>query len=99
MEDREPKCNPRVIGNLKKKKTTGIDVIIKIFQRGEKNQWITALNDLSIKIKSVHHIQGKNSWKTRNRTTLNYVLEKKNFESVIKKVYFKHSGRKRINDF
>lgn len=38
MEDREPKCNPRVIGNLKKKKTTGIDVIIKIFQRGEKNQ-------------------------------------------------------------
>lgn len=37
MEDREPKCNPRVIGNLKKKKTTGIDVIIKIFQRG-KNQ-------------------------------------------------------------
>ena len=36
MDDREPKHNPRVIGNLKKKKTTGIDVIIKIFQRGEK---------------------------------------------------------------
>lgn len=65
-EDRELKVTPEVISNLKKKeKTIRVDVIMKEIQEGEIQifTWIKTLKDLNIKIKIIHHIQGKYSLK------------------------------------
>lgn len=60
---------------------------------------IPPLKDLNIKIKSVYHIQGKNSLNRKMKQNhVELCSGKKTLNSIIKKVYFKHSGRKRIND-